>query len=466
MGDRIPAVNEEVLVTTLDDGVSKVYNRHISNGRFLKLRQRILWPLMAAFFLIPWFNIDGRPAMYFNLDAAQFHIFWATFYPQDGFMLACLLIIAAFTLFAVTNVFGRVWCGFTCPQTVWTHIFMWWEFKTEGDRAKRIRLDKMPWNKEKISKKTLKVAGWFLLAFWTGLTFVGYFSPIRELLPDLFMFNANAGPTFWVLFFTAATYGNAGYLREAVCKYMCPYARFQAAMYDSNTYVVSYDGTRGEQRGPRKKKDDHKAKGMGDCIDCSWCVQVCPVDIDIRDGLQYECINCGLCVDACDSVMDKMGYARGLIRFTTENELQGKKTSLFRPRSIAYAVFIVAVTTALITILSTRVPLEVGMKRDRNIMFRETAEGMIENPYRLHILNMDDKQHSYTIKVIKPAALKLSEPFDITIKAGESYDGVIRLEMPPSSANLPSYKIELEVNSVDNKISKTVESRFMAPGLR
>jgi cytochrome c oxidase accessory protein FixG len=464
MGDRIPAHNEDTQYVNLAGMHDKVYNRHVTSGRFLKLRRLLVWPLLLGYFLTPWFEIAGRQAMLFDLPERKFHIFWATFYPQDGFLLAWLLIISAFSLFAVTNVFGRVWCGFTCPQTVWTQIFMWLEYKIEGDRGKRMKLDKQSWGPEKILRKGGKHASWLFVGFLTGLTFVGYFTPIKELTVDIFTLEASTTAAFWVVFFLLATYGNAGFLREQVCKYMCPYARFQSVMYDSNTLVVSYDADRGEKRGPRKPKQDYKADGLGDCVDCTWCVQVCPVDIDIRDGLQYECINCGLCVDACNSIMDKMGYEKDLISFNTENNLAGKPTRFLRPRLIGYVFFILLMSGTLVYTLLNRVPLEVSVIADRNHMYRETSDGMIENPYRIRLVNMLDEELVYRVELIADEEMTLVGDTEIRMDGGSVKEGIIRVIMDPADIDQRRYNISIRVVAIDREnIVKEVETRFMAP---
>ena len=288
----------------------KIYARQVK-GRFARLRVIAVWVLLGLYYLLPWLTINGRQAVLFDLPARKFYIFGLTFWPQDFVYLALLMITAGLSLFFFTALAGRLWCGFACPQTVWTETFMWIENWVEGDRAKRMKLDKAPWSAGKIIRKSLKQALWILFAAWTGFTFVGFFSPIREL--GVSIANLSLGPweTFWIIFYSFATYGNAGFLREQVCKYMCPYARFQSAMFDKDTLIISYDEKRGEPRGGRRKMDDPSEKGLGDCINCTLCVQVCPTGIDIRNGLQYECIACAACIDVCDQVMDKMEYPRG-----------------------------------------------------------------------------------------------------------------------------------------------------------
>lgn len=233
-----------------------------------------------------------RQTLLFDLEARRFYIFNLVLYPQDLIYLTGILIISALSLFLFTAVAGRLWCGYTCPQTVYTEIFLWIEAKIEGDRAARMKLDDGPISSKKLIKKGTKHLVWIAFALWTGFTFVGYFTPIRELGDALITMGLGPWQTFWVLFYSFATYGNAGFMREQVCKYMCPYARFQSAMFDDDTLIVTYDEKRGEPRGKASLKADMDKNQKGVCIDCSLCVQVCPTGIDIRNGLQYECIGC------------------------------------------------------------------------------------------------------------------------------------------------------------------------------
>ncbi|MBB3062955.1 cytochrome c oxidase accessory protein CcoG [Microbulbifer rhizosphaerae] len=455
MSDQIPTREEqdgdgEVRYRMLYESEDKVYIRHI-RGFYTRIRKYTGLPLLALFFFTPWLNIEGRQAVHFDLPARQFHIFWTTFGPQDGFLLAWLLIIAAFALFAVTTWLGRVWCGFTCPQTVWTLMFIWAERICEGDRNKRMKLDAGPWNAEKILRKGGTHALWIFISLATALAFVGYFYGIRDLVVDLAGFQAHPQGVFWVGFFTFATYMNAGFLREQVCKYMCPYARFQSVMYDRDTLTVHYDARRGETRGPRKKGIDYRAEGLGDCIDCYWCVQVCPVDIDIRDGLQYECINCGLCVDACNSVMDKMEYPQGLIRYTSEDELETGKTQLLRPRLFGYALVLLLMAGLFVQQVVTRSPIEAEVLRDRGArMFRE-SQGLIQNVYTVKINNMDQAPHEFTIRVEGKVGYDytLRMPRDIYLKAGEIFAVPIRVSIPKEQLKDAKHDIYIVVQAVD-----------------
>ena len=319
----------------------KVYPRDVK-GKFASLRKLAVVALLGLYYLVPWINWSGHQSVLFDLPARKFYILGITFWPQDFIFLALMLIIAGLSLFFVTAVAGRLWCGYACPQTVWTEVFLWMERLVEGDRNKRIKLDASPWNSNKIIRKTLKQVLWVVFALWTGFTFVGFFTPIRELGHSVFTLKLGSWETFWLLFYSFATYGNAGILREQVCKYMCPYARFQSAMFDKDTLVIAYDEARGEPRGGRSKSDDPTEKGLGSCIGCTLCVQVCPTGIDIREGLQIECIACAACIDVCDQVMEKMDYEKGLISYTTEHRLSHKETHVFRPRIFVYAFLLLA----------------------------------------------------------------------------------------------------------------------------
>lgn len=442
----------------------KIHARSIS-GFFQNIRHLTIWVTMAVFVLLPWVTWDGRQALLFDLPNRKFYIFWWTFLPQDFFFLSWLLIIAAFTLFAVTVFAGRVWCGYTCPQTVWTSIFMWIEELFEGNRNARIRLDKSPLSINKVVRRSLKHTGWLLVAFVTGLTFIGYFTPVRELYHGLFHLQLGFWEVFWIGFFTVATYMNAGWLREQVCMYMCPYGRFQSVMFDRDTLIISYDTKRGEPRGGRKRGVDLEANNLGSCIDCELCVQVCPVGIDIRDGLQFECIQCAACIDACDSIMDQMNYPRGLVRYTTENALEkGGKMHFLRPRLIGYAVVLTIMCGLLLGALAQRVPLSVEAIRDRNQLYRENNEGMIENVYMLKIMNKSQHDESYALKVLGDNAIALEKTPVLNIGAGEFVSLPITLVADPGKLDKTKYAISFEVRSVhDSKVVETIESRFLAP---
>ncbi|WP_252273182.1 cytochrome c oxidase accessory protein CcoG [Pseudomonas subflava] len=443
----------------------KIYTRAFT-GLFRNLRLGGGAFLFLLYFGTVWLNWSGRQAVWWNLPERKFFIFGATFWPQDFILLSALLIIAAFGLFFITVFAGRVWCGYTCPQSVWTWIFMWCEKITEGDRNQRMKLDKAPMSANKLLRKTAKHGLWILIGLVTGLTFVGYFSPIRELIPNLLTGEADGWAYFWVGFFTLATYGNAGWLREQVCIYMCPYARFQSVMFDKDTLIVSYDPRRGEHRGPRKKNVDYKAQGLGDCIDCTMCVQVCPTGIDIRDGLQVECIGCAACIDACDSIMDKMNYPRGLISYTTEHNLSGQKTHLLRPRLIGYAVALVAMSSMFVWAIASRSLVEVDVLKDR-VLFRENEEGHVENVYTVKLMNKAQRDLTYLISVEGIDGLEYEGRREVRAAAGEVLSLPVELSVPPEKLPSSANEIVFRVKALeDPSIESDADSRFIGPSVR
>ncbi|WP_282039516.1 cytochrome c oxidase accessory protein CcoG [Halomonas alimentaria] len=440
-----------------------IYVREIK-GFFQRLRRASNWVLMLAFFTLPWVPWGDRPAIWFNLPGREFHIFSATFYPQEFMLLSWLLIICAFGLFFITVFAGRVWCGYTCPQSVWTFLFIWVEHRLEGSRNRRIKLDKQPMNADKLWRKGAKHLIWLAIALATGITFVGYFTPIRELVVELPTLEAHGWSYFWVGFFLVFTYLNAGWLREQVCIYMCPYARFQSVMFDRDTLIVSYDEARGEPRGARKKSLSHaeaREAGHGDCIDCDLCVQVCPTGIDIRDGLQYECITCAACIDACDSVMDKMGYPRGLIRYTTENALEGKPTHILRPRLMGYLAALLVMIGLFAWTVGDRTPLSFDVERDRNRLFQTSADGSISNSYAITVRNMDAEAHVYRLEASGLPGLTLDTD-SIQVPASDSRQRVITISAPGDAIEQPSHAITLRLTAEQSPdINLEREARFL-----
>jgi len=442
----------------------KIHAREV-NGRFERLRIASTVLLLGLYYVLPWITWDDRQAVLFDLPARRFYIFGLTFWPQDFIYMAWLLIIAGVGLFFVTALAGRLWCGYACPQTVWTNAFVWMERLTEGNRSKRIKLDKAPWTGEKILRKSAKQFLWITFSLWTGFIFVGYFTPVRELAPSIVNFSAGGWETFWVLFYGFATYGNAGFMREQVCKYMCPYARFQSAMFDRDSLIVSYDAGRGEPRGSRSRKNGKGDSQLGDCIDCTLCVQVCPTGIDIREGLQYECIACAACVDACDNVMDKMGYPRGLVRYTTENALEGKKSRILRPRTAIYGTLLLVLLVGLAGALSNRQELRLDVMRDRNALYRELSDGNVENVYTLRLTNKSDRDHKVQLTVSGLPGLIVDEATErFTAKAGELTTIAARVHADPDTAPQGGHTISFTVQSEDAaEISAQSKSRFFLP---
>jgi polyferredoxin len=506
-------------IEVVDDGSAyvserKIYPREI-DGRFALLRRiAVIW-LLGMYYVFAWLPWGDRQAVLFDLPARKFYVFGLNFWPQDFFFLALLLIIAGMTLFFATALIGRVWCGYACPQTVWTEVFLWMERWTEGDRMQRMKLDAGPWSRGKILRKGAKHTLWLLFALWTGFTFVGYFTPIRDLAARLSPFEWGGWETFWVLFYALATWGNAGFLREQVCKYMCPYARFQGAMFDRDTLIVAYDPMRGEPRGPRSKskiasvlarargllpldvataavveaahsgkKTDARAttalvvdaqhglppppvvnspEDLGDCIDCTICVQVCPTGIDIRNGLQYECIACGACIDACDSVMDKMGYPRGLIRNTTQNALDGKPTRVIRPRVLIYATLLLLACSGFVIGILGRNPLAVDVIRDRNALYRTAVDGSVENSYQLRIINKDQQARVFRVRLEGAEGIEIIETGrELAAEAEEVLTVPVTLRAAPGTVR-GGDDIVFVVESEDGSLRTEAESRFFGP---
>ena len=442
----------------------KIYPRQVG-GFFASMRISAVLILLGLYYGLPWLTWDGQQAILFDLPARQFHLLGITLWPQDFIYLSGLLIIAALSLFFFTAVAGRLWCGFACPQTVWTEVFLWIERLVEGERNQRMKLDQKGTLQKKVLLKGLKHTIWIVFSAWTGFTFVGYFTPITELGPKLLSFSIGPWETFWVIFYSFATYGNAGWMREQVCIYMCPYARFQSAMIDKDTLVISYDSDRGEPRGARRRHEDPGELGLGDCIDCQLCVQVCPTGIDIRHGLQYQCIGCSACIDVCNDIMDKMKYNKGLIRYTTENILRSGRLHLLRPRVIIYALILFFTTALLVQQFATRNYVELDISRDRNVLYRELGNGDIQNHYGIKILNKDRNQHQYQISVdgLENAFLKLDDgPLQVAGATANNFQlrVIAKASSLHSSVNTIRFKL---VALDDSSISIVSDARFVGP---
>ena len=513
--------NKQIPLDVLDTGGSayvserKVYPRDVS-GPLNRLRvAAVLW-LLGMFYLFPWLPWDGRQAVLFDLPARKFHVFGLTFWPQDFVFLAMLLMIAALALFFFTALAGRLWCGYACPQTVWTEVFLWMESAIEGDRPKRMKLDAGPWTRDKLVRKGGKHVAWLLFALWTGFTFVGFFTPIRDLASRAWPFAWGGWETFWVFFYALATWGNAGFLREQVCKYMCPYARFQSAMFDRNTLIIAYDPMRGEPRGPRKRgiasvlerarglldartaydyvfragkhpsaaTQAAQAKGtitwdgdlqqveplpkfapeaLGDCIDCTICVQVCPTGIDIRNGLQYECIACGACIDACDEVMAKIGYPKGLIRYSTQNAIDGRPSRVLRPRIVLYGLALLGLAAGWAWGVGHRSPLIAEVLRDRNALYQQAGDN-IANGYTLKLVNKTDAAQTYRVRLEADPALRLhlaGEPLELRVPAGAVASQAIEIDAPAGVRG--RHPLTLVVEAGDGSAKARVESAFFGP---
>ena len=492
----------------------KVYPREVS-GKFNRLRVAAVFWLLGMFYVFPWLRWDGRQAVLFDLPARKFYVFGLTFWPQDFLFLAMLLMMAAMALFFFTALAGRLFCGYACPQTVWTEVFLWIESWTEGDRGKRMKLDAGPWNRDKLLRKGSKHLLWLVFALWTGFTFVGFFTPITDLAMRAPL-GWGGWETFWVLFYALATWGNAGFLREQVCKYMCPYARFQSAMFDRNTLLIAYDPMRGEPRGPRKRGLGsvlQRARGLldkvtaydyvfrtsqhptaadnrlqahgtitfagagvqtepmpkfvpeqlGDCIDCTICVQVCPTGIDIRNGLQYECIACGACIDACDDVMDKMGYPHGLIRYSTQNAIDGKSTRVLRPRIFVYGFILLGLIVAWGWGVTHRAELIAEVLRDRNALYREVGDGQVENSYTLKLVNKSQQSNRYrvTLETTTPGIVLREGEQTAQANAQQVLSLPLRVTAPDSVRG--RHEVVFHIENLDGSSKETIESSYFGP---
>ncbi len=398
----------------------KVYPKSV-NGFARRVKWAILIALLALYYLLPWLRWhrgDGRPdqALLLDLAGERLFIFNWEFWPQEIYFLTGILILAAVSLFLVTSLIGRVWCGYTCPQTVWTDLFIWVEGLIEGDRNARIKLDAAPWTLDKIARKALKHAVWIFIAFWTGGAWIMYYVDAPTVTVQFWTGRASAEVYFFTALFTATTYLLAGWAREQVCTYMCPWPRFQAAMLDEQTFTVTYQAWRGEPRG--KKAHGAPAAGgapvtavpgslgAGDCIDCGQCIHVCPTGIDIRDGQQLECINCGLCVDACNAVMKKLGRPDWLITWDTLAGQNAKKRGekktrlrLVRPRTLIYLMALTTGALVLLTALAMRGEIGITVERDRAPLFVRLADGSLRNGYTVKLKNMTPQEVNFELEI-------------------------------------------------------------------
>lgn len=376
----------------------KIYPRRVW-GRFRKLKWVAMVTLLTIYYGAPWLRWYRGPqspdqAILIDLNRTRAYFFGIEIWPQEVYYITGILILAAVGLFFVTSLFGRVWCGYACPQTVWTDLFVWVERIVQGDRNARKKLDESRWTFEKIRKKGLTHLIWLLIGLCTGGAWVFYFNDAPTLLDQIVHFDVPWSVGGWILGLTFSTYLMAGFAREQVCTYMCPYSRFQSAMFDKDTLIIAYDETRGEPRG--KHKAGESWEGKGHCIDCNSCVVVCPMGIDIRHGLQMECIACGLCVDACDNVMEKVGLPKGLIRYDTES---GNKINLLRPRTLWYAGILSLVGCLMLYSLLTRAPLELSVVHDRNPLFVKLSDGSVRNGYNITIINKSHEDKIFALSV-------------------------------------------------------------------
>ncbi|MFC3534002.1 cytochrome c oxidase accessory protein CcoG [Vogesella facilis] len=443
----------------------KIYPRSVK-GLFANWRILFVIGTQLLYFGLPWLQWNDRQAVLFDLVNRKFYLFGLTILPQDFVYLAALLMVSAFGLFAWTTIAGRLWCGYSCPQTVYTEIMLWIEQWVEGDRNKRMKLDKEPWSLRKLRLKGTSQGLMIVFSLWTGFSLVGYFTPMHELIAALPSFNYGTWETFWMFFYAGFTYLFAGHMRDQVCKYMCPYARFQSAMFDEDTLIISYDEKRGEPRGARKKGQEQQ--NLGDCVNCGICVQVCPVGIDIRNGLQYECIGCAACIDACDDVMVKVGSPKGLIRYTTEAALAGKYpesqflSRLKRPRVVMTVLVLAIVLVAALTSLVMRKPFRVDVIRDRASLVRETDDGLLENSYSLRIMNVSEQVQHFRIQVEGLNGIKLATDHkEIVVKPTENELIAVRVQVSPEEAPKGSHEIHFTVESLQDGSTVHEKSSFI-----
>jgi len=422
-------------------------------GPFRRFKSALLWLSFAVYFLLPWLPWS-RPdapsqAVMFDIPGRRYLIFNLVVYPQDIFWLAILLFIAAVFLFFVTALLGRAFCGYFCFQTLWTDAFMLLEKLFQGERPARLRLLRAPWNnREKLLKVGATRVAWALLSFWTALTFVLYFGYAPDLLASFFTGEAAAAAYITSLALSLSTYASAGLLREHVCMFICPYGRFQSAMYEPETLTVHYDKKRGEgpagralARAGLRERSERQAKGHGDCVDCGLCVQVCPVGIDIRNGLQYTCISCGLCVDACNGIMDKMGYPRGLIRYDSETNLAKPVPEPVRLqwkslKVLGYGVSLILMLAYLAYDIGHRKSFEHSIQQIRQPLFVVLSDGSIRNRYQIRLTNISGGEETYSVSArgLPAGALDLGNFKQVHIRNGKSVIIQANVQLDPTLA--------------------------------
>lgn len=433
-----------------------IYSRAVT-GFWRKVKWAVVATLLGLYYVAPWIRWDRGPgvpdqALLIDMPGRRAYFFFVEIWPQEVYYLTGLLVLGAIGLFLVTAWAGRVWCGFTCPQTVWTDLFMWVERKIEGDRNARIRLDRGPLTFDKAKKKVLKHAAWLLIALATGGAWIMYFNDAPTLVRD-FVAGELPGATYGFIFlFTGTTYLLAGWAREQVCIYMCPWPRFQGAMFDEDSLIVTYEEWRGEPRGGARKTQSFE--GRGHCVDCGMCWQVCPTGVDIRKGQQMACIGCGLCIDACNTVMGRFGLPPELITYDSINNQiarsKGEKTRirLIRPRTIAYMAVLSLVAGVMVFGLSTRSRLEVNVIPDRQPLFVKLSDGSIRNGYTFKILNMRREPKSYILATDGLVGAEISV-------LGKHYDAgpYVELMVPPDDIGTFKLFVKAPAESVSDKIS-------------
>lgn len=387
------------------------FHVRLTEGRFQNLRRLSSWPMLALFFGLVWVQVDGQPWLMFSFAQRKLILFGNALSWHDLPLLAGLMIAGACLLFFLAVAWGRVWCGFACPQSIWTWLFIRIEDLTEGRASIRARADSKAMNAERLLRRSAKHLLWIVLASLTALTFTGYFIPIRELLGGVLQLEMSAGVAGWLVIMAGLTYANAGLVREKICLHACPYSRFQGVMFDRDTRTVSYDAGRGEPRANRRNADANS----GDCIDCGLCVQVCPTGIDIRDGLQAACIDCAACIDACDTVMSKLNRPTGLIRFASEAQLEQKPSPLLRPRLAGYAAVMLTACGAVVYGFTGTTDLLVEIRRDRGALFTQLDEQHICNNYRVKVEGFDLTDSLVRISIHGKGQFELFGPAEIDL---------------------------------------------------
>ena len=441
----------------------RIYPAWVSGG-FQTGRRITLVVLTLIYYVGPWLRWGGEPGVRFDLAQRQFTILWATFVPEDFVLLAWGLLIAALVLFTITIAAGRVFCGWACPQTIWTLCYFTLEKWIEGDRTERMRRDRKRFTPDWFVKKSLKYTAWTLLALSISITFVGYFTEIRELLPRIAAFQISGWEGFFLAMPAALSFFFSGVLREQVCFHMCPYARFQSVMLDRDSLIISYDVDRGEPRGARRRSADPNEVGLGSCIDCKKCVHVCPTGIDIRDGLQYQCIGCAACVDACGEIMEQMGYGESLVRYSSENRDEGQPSRFLRPRLAGYATLIVVLLTLVSVTVVTRIPLDVDVIRDRNRLYRQSWDGSVENVYSLRIHNLESERRGYAIDYEAATALEYQGDRRVEIDPGKTLLVPVTLRMAPEKIETTTTDVEFVVRGLhDDEVVVRTRSPFHRP---
>lgn len=416
-------------------------------GRFRNIKYGVLVLAYGTYFLLPWLRWE-RPvgpdqAVLFDLVGRRFYLFDLVVHAQDIFWLAGVLLIFTLLLFFVTGIAGRVWCGYFCFQTLWTDVFMLVERWVQGDRNARIKLARAPWNGNKLLRMGATWGLWLGVSLLTGLSFTLYWGNAPQLVLDMLHGSAPFAAYATTVFLAATTYVMAGLAREQVCTYMCPYARFQGVMFDKDTAIVAYDEARGEREQGRRKpskdlldREERIRNGVGDCIDCGYCVQVCPVGIDIRNGLQYQCISCALCIDACDTIMKSIGYPVGLIRYTSEHALEGRPTRYLNLKNLGYALVLVVTTVALVWSILNRAPVEMNVRQIRQPLAVTLSDGRIQNRYEIRINNKTDRPRRFRLLLegLDGAELDTGRDGDILLPPEHTLQLNAKLRMAPEHA--------------------------------